>query len=51
MLNAPPPATETLDAGVTGCGDLVLLIAQFMKGLLPGSVRSVAGQRAACGRL
>ena len=43
MLNAPPSATETLDAGVTRCGDLVLLIAQFMKGLLPGSVLHVVG--------
>lgn len=43
MLSASPPADDILDAGITSCGDLVLMIAQRMKLLQPGRVLHVVG--------
>jgi tRNA 2-thiouridine synthesizing protein A len=43
MPNGAHPVTETLDAGITGCGDLVLMIAKRVKGLAQGSVLHVVG--------
>jgi TusA-related sulfurtransferase len=37
----PPEADVTLDAGVTACGDLVLLIARQMRDLSKGQVLHV----------
>jgi tRNA 2-thiouridine synthesizing protein A len=43
MLTQAPPADVTLDAGVTMCGDLILMIAQHIKGLAPSQVLHVVG--------
>lgn len=43
MLETPPKADVTLDAGITACGDLVLLIAKQVKTLEPGQVLHVVG--------
>ncbi len=38
MLNSPPTDDVTLDAGITGCGDLILLIYNQVKTLQSGQV-------------
>jgi tRNA 2-thiouridine synthesizing protein A len=41
MLTVAPQPNDMLDAGVTGCGDLVLMIAQRMRQLEPGKTLHV----------
>jgi len=43
MLNSPPKADVTLDAGETACGDLILLISRQIKTLQPRQVLHVVG--------
>ncbi len=43
MLNTPPTADEFLDAGQTGCGDLILLIFRQMKLMKQAQVLHVIG--------
>jgi len=43
MLNSPPTVDEVLDAGITGCGDLILLIFRQMKLMEQGQVLHVIG--------
>jgi len=43
MVHIVPQVDQLLDAGVTGCGDLLLLIAQHMKLLAAGKVLHVIG--------
>ena len=43
MLDAPPTADAQLNAGITACGDLILLIVREMKVLTSGQVLRVVG--------
>lgn len=43
MTDLLPTADVSLDAGITACGDLILLIAKEMKLLQPGQVLHVVG--------